>query len=211
MGLLALCLDSETSGLFRYDRRADHPDQPRLCSIAADLIDMETGERIDGMHRLCDGATWSVDDWRKAEDPANGGFKFNGLSSSLMMAEGVPITTLLQEFAVLEDRAHGYVGYSVDYDLKMLRGERRRTFLDDRYNYRPSFDPKWECRHLLDTKKQMTQLKMYEGLFGETYANPHTAKGDLAALVRIFKHACGCMPIEWKFHKSKGLKEGEAA
>ena len=151
MGNLALLFDTETTGLFRYDRRADQAGQPRLCSIAAELIDIDTREVVDSMHRLCDGSDFTREDWMKAEEP-HGAFEYNHLSASLMMAEGVPVETILHEFATLEDRiseACGYVAYVADFDLKVMRGERRRHHRDDRYNFRPRFDPKEEMKHLL--------------------------------------------------------------
>ncbi len=214
MGNLALLFDTETSCLFRYDRRADQAGQPRLCSIAAELVDIDTREVVDSMHRLCDGSDFTREDWMKAEEP-HGAFEYNHLSASLMMAEGVPIETILHEFATLEDRiseACGYVAYVADFDLKVMRGERRRHHRDDRYNFRPRFDPKEQMKHLLGLSRGPSQAKMYEGLFGEKMpgVDNSKARGDLAVLRRIFLHALDhCQPIDWKFHEKK-VKEAVA-
>lgn len=213
MGKLALIFDTETTCLFRYDRRADQPGQPRLCSIAAELVDMETRKTVDSMHRLCDGATFTREDWIIAQEP-RGAFDFNGLSAELMLREGVPIMTILQDFKALEDHAlgvEGYVAYSGDFDLKVMRGERRRSYLDDRYNHRPLFDPKWKMKHLIGNKTGPSQANLYEGIFGEKI--PRVPKGskardDLHALRRLFIHALDiCQPLEWKYHESKKAKE----
>lgn len=207
MGALALLFDTETTGLFRYDRRADQEGQPRLCSIAAELIDLESRETVDKMHRLCDGATFSQQDWITAQEP-RGAFEYNGLTADLMLKEGVPIQTILMEFAAMEDRAHvtGYVAYECPFDLKVLRGERRRAFLDDRYNKLPYFDPKWKLSHLVPGRAGPSQARMYKALFGEDIPrrDKSKARGDLADLRRIFLHALDVLPvIEWKMHKAK--------
>lgn len=201
MGDLALIFDTETTGLFNYKLRAHQKGQPRLCTLAASLVDMETGDVVESMYRINNGEDWDVDDWREAE--LGEAFKINNLTTSYLRKMGQPIMTIIRDYYRMVDRCVGISAYSVAYDQKVIRGEARRNNMDDRYGERPTYDPMWECRKFIGAGKTVKLIEMYRRMFGEDFPGAHTAQGDRDAAVRIFNHARVNGGITWKAQVSK--------
>lgn len=195
--MLALIFDTETSGLMDHKQPADAPGQPRVCSIAAALVD-ESGLVKRRMHRLFNGAGWSADVIRKAEGP-EGGFAINGLSRKLMEEQGLPAKDVLAEFDSLVDECHGIASFGLAFDQKMIRAEQRIAGRSDRYGERPTWCVQTAARPMcklpptdkmmasnFKTFKQPTLTEAYKILVGLDLPHAHDAEADLEATIALF-------------------------
>jgi DNA polymerase-3 subunit epsilon len=122
-------IDSETTGLFDYSKRADEDGQPWLASLA--IITLTDDLREESV------SDWFVkpDGWSMSEEAG----KINGLTDAVLMERGVPVVEVLGEYVRLIDEGYVIAGFGVAYDLKVLRGALRRAGMPDRFEDTLSF------------------------------------------------------------------------
>lgn len=118
-----LVCDVETSGLFRYDLRADAPGQPRLAQLGMILV------RPDFTVEAEHGFTIKPNGWEMQPEAA----EVTGLTTEKLLAEGVDIAPALELYAEALDAGRVVVGHNVLFDVKMMRAEMRLGGFDDRY------------------------------------------------------------------------------
>jgi len=128
----SLIIDTETSGLMNFKEAADAPGQPRVCSLAALLVDSQHNV-ISHMNFLIKPIGWTFDNDCEAAE-------INGFTHERLMDEGISINDVLDAYNAITDLSDVIVGYNVAFDQKMIRAEYRHACRDDRYGYRPTFD-----------------------------------------------------------------------
>lgn len=187
----ALILDTETNGLFDFKQPADADGQPRMCSLAAGLVDAD-GSEISGFYHLI------KPDWELEEKHAVA-LDVNGLTYERLMDEGIPVVEALERYDALVDDCEVISAYGVTFDQKVVRAEQRRAGRDDRYGFRPTF-----CVQRAVTKpcdlpptaamsragrnyaKTPKLAEAVEALLGETHEGAHDAMVDLKATIRLY-------------------------
>lgn len=187
-----LALDSETTGLPRYDRRADDPCQPRICSLGYVLFDPETPDGADiSVYDLVKPDGWTVPPDVVA---------IHGLSTEKLLAEGNLIRDVLDRFLVAWELADQLTGFNLHFDLKLLRGELRRCGLSDHYGEKPEICALRAsdrlCR-IAPTDKMMAAgyrknkipklHEAYQILLGKRLEGAHNALMDARATVEIYR------------------------
>lgn len=129
-----LVVDTETGGLPDFRLPADDLLQPRLCSIAAVLLNDE-GNEVDCFYNLI-----RPDDWTpELIEKAAGAFEVNGLSMEKLMDEGVPIADALGLYEEFLEQSSIVSAYGLAFDMKMIRGALRRAGRPDHYGAKPVF------------------------------------------------------------------------
>lgn len=113
--------DTETSGLFDFNRPADAEGQPRLASIAMIAADADLN-LIAATAVLVQPVGWEMS--AEAES-------INGLSQRLLNEHGVPVCEVLWRYAQEIDRGAVIVAHNAQYDTKIMRGEFRRAGMPD--------------------------------------------------------------------------------
>lgn len=220
--LSALIFDTETSGLFNYQKRADEPGQPRMVSLAAALLDTE-GNVLHEIYRLIKPDGWEenfIEDCKAGK----GAFAVNGLTWERLNDEGVPIAHALMEYDALVDRCEGIAAYGVNFDQKVVRAEQRRAGRDNRYGERPVFCLQRPCTDLCKippTDKMMATGRKWNKtpklseavkiLLGVDLEDAHDAKADLGATIDLYRLLIREHPalVVWNKQESK-LKSEEA-
>ena len=188
-----LVFDCETTGLFDYSKPADAPGQPRMCSIAAKLIN-DSGVECGGFYSLIKPDGWD----EEVNSKARQAFSVNGLSYERLMDEGRPMVGVLAELVELENNCTGIAAYGIAFDMKMLRGERRRLNINDRYGFRPDFCVLQGSRKHYKFYKTPTLGDVHMAFFGEELQGAHNALNDLNATVRVFNLLRKAGIVEWK-------------
>ncbi len=188
-----LIFDCETSGLPDFKKPADAPGQPRMCSIAAKLIN-DSGAECGALHALIRPDGW--DDEVKSK--ARQAFAVNGLSYEKLMDEGRSMVGVLAELVEMENNCTGIAAYGIAFDMKMLRGERRRLNINDRYGFRPDFCVLQGSRKLHKFPKTPTLGDVHLAFFDEELQGAHDALNDLNATVRVFNYLRKAGVVEWK-------------
>src|SRR5258707_11721051 len=101
-----------------------------MCSLAAVLLEDIASEPIAEMYQLVKPDGWTVPDEAAA---------IHGLTTEILEEKGYPAAAILERFMrEFYEEAALLVGYGIEYDLKLLRGELRRAAMPDRYGEKPN-------------------------------------------------------------------------
>lgn len=186
-----LIYDTETTGFYNPKVEATSPQQARICSLAAVLLN-EQLEEVEHMHTLIKpSGYWNM---------GSGAFAKHGISKERCEQEGENLLLVLANFFMLEEKAQHRMAYNIEFDDNMLGVEVsnacaplmrkhveplcimeactpicRLPYKNGRRNYGREFKwPKLE--------------EAYNHFFNEPLTNAHDALADVRATARIFKH-----------------------
>lgn len=172
--------DCETSHLFDYSRGADEPGQPRLAQLG--LIFVDTNYRIETEYE------WLIkpEGWEMSDEAASK----TGLTTEYLKANGVPIAEALQLYqsALLARRV--VAGFNVQFDLKMMRAELRRSGMEDHYLATRNLCLMWATRPIvnaLDAKGKVKIPKLEEAcaFFEIEQPQAHSALADARSAYQL--------------------------
>lgn len=175
--MLHIIVDTETTGLMDFKLPADHPDQPRMCSLAAILCDDE--RVISSIHYLIKpDATFPA----AMPDEA---FRVHGYTVEYLRRFGVDPAIPLAFVASAIELGAVWVGHNANFDQKFFRGERRRLGLDDLYIRTKTICTLQMARQLSEPgRRDLSTLA--KTLLGTEHARAHGAMSDAVMCRRIF-------------------------
>lgn len=203
-----IVFDTETLGLPKnYNASAEDVENwPRIIQLAWSVFD-ETGTLVKRVCKMI-----KPDGWRlmtveeayqdgllrgKTPEAAKAGSSFwvdNGYSDEKLLAEGVPMASVLAEF--IEDRlkAHYAIGHNLSFDSKIVRAEMVRAGLNH-----IEFTAKKCCTMMKSTNyakipalngrkgyKWPTLTELHNKLFGSDFTGAHDAGADVDACAKCF-------------------------
>lgn len=129
-----LCVDCETSGLFRFKDAAgnsvpaDAPGQPRLAHASLIWLDADlVQEREEDFYIKPDG--WVME---------TGATKVNGLTTEFLLENGKPIAEVLDLYEATIKEGRIVVAFNAAFDTKCFRAELRRAGRDDLFEQTPN-------------------------------------------------------------------------
>lgn len=115
--------DTETNGLTDFKLPADHPSQPRLAHLAMVFLDHDLKEeRQENLFVQPDG-------WVMSDEA----FAVNQLSTRFLNDYGQPLAGVLDAYEKAVAAGYVMVAYNAQFDLKVLRGEFRRSGRPDHF------------------------------------------------------------------------------
>ena len=182
-----LVFDTETTGLPDWKRPTHAEGQPRICSISI-LMCNESGEIGADYTQLIKPDGWEC----TIESTA-----LNKLTTEQCMDEGVPIIEALDAWDNAVQMADVVVGYNVEFDLKMMRGELRQDGRPDQKGEHTTSCAMQAARKHCD-RGAIKLVEAYSHIFHEVMPGAHTANGDAEATRRIWFHlkALGAVVIK---------------
>lgn len=180
-----LVFDTETTGLPLWKDPSDHPDQPYVVDIAADLFGPDR-ELIASLDAIIDNGIVIPDDMAA----------IHGITTEIAKADGIAPDQAINAFLDLVRRADLIVGHNVSFDVRMMRimvakvhGEKWDNPLPTFCTMRKSTNicqivgPK--ARHPQDWKwPTLTEAMRY--FFNEEHGDAHRARPDCDASRRVF-------------------------
>lgn len=177
-------VDTETTGLFDYSKPADADGQPRMCALAMIFLDDNLAPEHSKEFLI------RPDGWVVGDEVA----KLHGLTTERLLADGVPVVQALGEYIATLDHGDIIVGYSVSFDLKVLRGELRRAKMEDRFETTRSIDvmrPLTDICKIPKAKgngyKLPKLIEAAKSIFGEEMPDAHGALADAMMCARLFR------------------------
>lgn len=186
-----LILDTETSGLHMYAKKgeppipADHPDQPRLASVAMLGLD----ENLE-MDELAEFTLIRPEGWEIKPDAA----AVNGLTTERCLAEGINVRHALASYTrQIRDERRIVVAFNAQFDTKIMRGELRRAGMDDLFMITPNICAmraamKLGVQKRGEKKGGFPKLSdVYWHFFQHEIPDAHDARADVMATVEIFR------------------------
>lgn len=196
----ALVFDTETTGIPDFHAAADAPHQPRVVEFGGILIDTDFNE-LRAVDMLVRPNGWEI--------PAEA-TTVNGITQAMLEEGGSPIEAILDEYDAMIAECDLVVCFSKNFDLKMMRGEIRRSDPNrpDHYGTRMECDVIWECRtrckgRLPQGSKSVSLELAHEILLNDTFVNPHRAMSDARATARLFRHLLPLGGLKAKVSESK--------
>lgn len=112
-----LFYDSETTSLPLWNLPSEHPDQPRVVQLAAELCDEETGATIQQMSMIILPDGWTIPDEVAA---------LHGITTERALAEGVASELVIEHFIDMWTECDVRCGHNESFDMRMLRIELMR-------------------------------------------------------------------------------------
>lgn len=185
-------IDTETSGLFDFSKRADEPGQPRLASLGIVMLNEDLS--LQAEHEfLVKPEGWVIG----AEASA-----VNGLTMERLNAEGEPVVAVLKRYTTLIEEGYVVATYNAQYDTKIMRGELRRAGLPDLFESTPNICLMRACTDVCRVAKKTGKgykfPKLAEACAHFKIAQPaaHSALGDArsAAAILLALHAANALP-----------------
>lgn len=194
-----LVLDTETSGLplpaqkGRPPPPADAPGQPRLASLTALALtdDLLVDEDASILRMLVRPDGWSM---------SRGASQVNGLTDDILAERGLPLSRVIAIYGAMIDAGWTIVAHNAPFDAKILRGELRRSGMDDRFNKTFAICTMQASAEIIreapthkmlasgyKTWKMPNLQTAYEYFYGEPFSGTHTAEGDAHACLGIFR------------------------
>lgn len=111
---ILLAYDTETTGLPLWNQPSEHPDQPRIVQLAAELFDDETGRTLHVINHIIKPEGWTI--------PADVA-AIHGISTDMAMAHGLPMGVILPLFMNLWKRSSVRLAHNESFDMRMVRIE----------------------------------------------------------------------------------------
>lgn len=104
--------DTETNGLPLWNLPSEHPDQPHVTQLAAELCVEETGETLGFMDMLIRPDGWTIPlDLQE----------MTGITMERAMSEGVAADKVMETFMSMWTRADQRCAHNESFDMRMLR------------------------------------------------------------------------------------------
>lgn len=190
-----LIYDTETTGLPLFKEPSDHPGQPYITQLAAELCVEETGEVLGSMNVLIDPrGIWTI-----PEDVA----LLTGITTEKAARFGVGPRTALEIFLQLWHEADVRVAHNESFDMRMIRiammrDENYKAHADDWkagsafctcvnstaiVNLPPTEKMKASGKH---TPKPPKLTEAYEFFFGKTLDGAHNAMIDVQGCKEVY-------------------------
>lgn len=175
-----LGFDTETTGLFDFNKPVTDPEQPHLVQLAAILAEEETGIELASISLVIRPAGWWISDEVAM---------LHGISQEMAEAVGIPQAFAVQTFLNLADRATTICAHSIEFDQKVIARD-----LDPQL-YAPGWKAQIKDRGfctMMAMNKIMKKGKWpklsecYAYLFNEEISGAHNAMVDVRACLRVY-------------------------
>ena len=179
--MMLLVYDVETNGLTNHKRPADHPSQPRMCTLSA-LMCEDDGRYIQGIDLRVKPEEWVVPDEIA---------KIHGLTTEDLEATGVPIKDVMVLFEKWVRMADLRIAHNIIFDNKIYRGEARRLGLEDHFDKSKDFCTMQNARRVMKAAGQTLRYApklgvAYEFFTGKTFENAHQGLADTHACKQVY-------------------------
>lgn len=115
-----LFFDTETTGIPIWSEPSEHPGQPRITQLAAELFNEETGEVLGAVNFLI-----KPDDWKIPQDLQD----LTGITMDKANKFGVPMEYAMRSFISLWEASDVRCAHNEPFDARMVRIELMRDHL----------------------------------------------------------------------------------
>ena len=191
-----LVYDTETTGLPIWDRRSDHPSQPRIIQLAALLTDSE-GNKLSAFDTLI-----TPDGWLVPADVT----ELTGITTERCERGGIPINRVIAVLIAMSRIATLRVAHNEAFDSRMVRIEIKRSDLPwatdalaDAWKAAPTFCTQAKSRPICNlpptekmlaagrkTPKTPKLEEAYRHFMGKSLEDAHNAFADMLAVKDVF-------------------------
>lgn len=145
-----LFYDSETTGFPLYKEPSNHPDQPYITQLAAELCDEESGETIATLDHLIRPAGWTIPDDVAA---------LTGITTARAAAEGVAADDVIHAFIELWLSTARRCAHNESFDARIVRiALMRHSVLSTKMEGKLPFADYWKAGPAYCTQGNSTKI-----------------------------------------------------
>lgn len=181
-----LIFDTETTGLPNWKEPSDDPSQPYVVEVAADLVNVETGQTFAALDFLINNGVPIPEDV----------IAIHGITNEMVEAEGILPADAFSQFLAFVSQADLIVGHQVGFDVRMMRIMGARVTGEKWECPIPTFCTMKESHAFVKTlpappagwKWPPSLTDTVKHLLGEDFAEAHRARPDADASRRIYFH-----------------------
>ena len=116
---LGLFFDTETTGLPLWKEPSEHPEQPHIVQLAAELVDLETREVVDFMDVIVRPDGWTIPEEMTA---------IHGITHESALEFGIPEKDAIARLLELRARSILRVAHNKTFDDRIVRIGLKRHF-----------------------------------------------------------------------------------
>lgn len=109
---LALFYDKETSGLPLFKEPSEHPGQPHIVQIGAELVDLETRRVYSSLDVIVKPDGWTIPEEVSA---------IHGITTEMALDVGIPEHLALRMLLAMWRRAEVRIGHNEQFDARIAR------------------------------------------------------------------------------------------
>lgn len=183
-----LVLDTETTGLARFNSPLSDPAQPNLVQLSALQVRAEPLRVLQSLSLIVLPDMWTV----PAEAEA-----VHGISTEMAQFFGQPEKEVLTAFLKLWEKSDLLVAHNVKFDKHIIACSMARAYPDttellhEWINF-PSLCTMEECKPVVQARNVKGALKWpklseaYRFFFNEDFDNQHSANADAVACMQIY-------------------------
>ncbi len=190
-----LIYDTETNGLPLWNQPSEHPGQPHITQLAAELFDADSGRVLAFMDMLIKPEGWEI----PAELES-----LTGITNAMAQQFGHPVSRVLGSFMHMWARAEFRIAHNEPFDARMIRIELFRQLDHDAATHES-----WKNGAVFCTQSNSTAIlnlpptarmvaagrnhakspnlgEAYEFFTGKKLEGAHNAAVDLAACKAVY-------------------------
>lgn len=141
---LALVYDFETSGLPLFSEPSEHPDQPHVVQVGAQLVNMDTRIVVQSLDVIVRPVGWTIPD-----EVA----QVHGITTEMAMDLGVPEEAAIEMLLELwkPEMPRLRIGHNEQFDARIMRIALKRFFGDE-------LADKWKAGAAMCTQRLATPI-----------------------------------------------------
>lgn len=183
-----LIYDTETTGLPNWKEPSEHPDQPHIVQLAAELVDDETREVIDSMDVIVKPDGWVIPPEMT---------ELHGITTEYALEVGIPEDEALDMLLALQAKADLRIAHNRTFDDRIVRIGLKR-YRDDPQGEGPQPSDLWkDCEGFCTcySSKKLCKLpgnklpKLVEAhriLVGSELEGAHSAMNDVRGCKAVY-------------------------
>jgi DNA polymerase-3 subunit epsilon len=194
-----LVWDTETNGLPKWELPSLDPSQPHLCQFVSLLFDDQTGDELEYYSELVKPDGWRIPPELTA---------IHRITEEQAVADGVPEIDVARHFYKAAVQADRIVGFSVDFDIRIMRIAMKRAAIPEDALEKFSamvkakkHDVMRQCTRICNlppspkmmatgrkTPKSPTLKEAVKIILKEDLGDAHDARADVLATKRLYEH-----------------------
>jgi len=191
----ALAFDTETSGIPKWDKPSEHPDQPHIVQLAAVLFDLDTRKTISSMDVIIKPDGWVIPEEVSA---------IHGITTEMAMQFGIPEASAVAMFLALWN-GRPRIAHNEQFDARILRIAMKRF----PNVFSESLGERWKAGTAICTAKLATPIvkcppsakmkaagrfhhktanlgEAYQFFTGKPLENAHSAMADVEGCMAVY-------------------------
>jgi DNA polymerase III subunit epsilon len=139
-----LFYDTETNGLPLWNQPSEHPAQPHITQLAAELFDADSGRTLAFMDVMIHPEGWTIPPELEA---------LTGITNELVQRFGHPMSDALRTFMQMWCESDLRVAHNESFDQRLIRIEAMRT-LGEKHG----FHEDWKAGTVFCTQANSTKI-----------------------------------------------------